>query len=103
MPQQHTEPPKPESVMSQAKETRQRRAAVTAILGTGWKGSKGSEGSRDIYVRRAGRMEVCVKPGRTVDGNFYVGAYEHGKRGALGFSHTETIEQAAVIANRFFA
>jgi hypothetical protein len=89
--------------MSLAQETKARRAAVVAVLGDGWKGSKGSEGSRDIYTRRAGRIEVCVKPERTVNGNFYVGAYEHGKRGALGFQFAQTIEQAAELANRFFA
>jgi hypothetical protein len=89
--------------MSQAQETRQRRAAVTAILGAGWKGERGCEGSRDLYRKRVGRVEVSIKPERTVDGNFYVGGYEHGKRGVLGFSYANTIEQAAVIANGFFA
>lgn len=89
--------------MSQAQETKARRAAVVAVLGSGWKGERGTEGSHDLYRKRVGRIEVSIKPERTVDGNFYVGGYEHGKRGVLGFSYADTIEQAAVIANRFFA
>lgn len=75
--------------MTKAQETKARRASVLLILGSGWKAQKGVEGSRDMYTRNG----VMVMPQRTVDGNFYVGTRR-------GFCYTQTIEQAAKIANQ---
>lgn len=76
--------------MTKAQETKARRAAVLAILGEGWKASKGIEGARDMFKRG----QVLVMAQRTVDGNFYVG-------GPRGFKYTQTLEQAAVLANQW--
>ncbi len=75
--------------MTKAQETKLRRASVLAVLGNGWKASAGVEGSRDMYKRNG----VIVMPQRTIDGNFYVGS------SVRGFRYTQTIEQAAEIAN----
>ena len=76
--------------MNKAQETKARRAAVLAILGPGWKASKGIEGSRDMYKRG----DVVIMPQRTIDGNFYVG-------GKHGFQYTQTIQEAAILANQW--
>ena len=76
--------------MNKSQETKARRAAALAILGSGWKASKGIEGARDMYKFR----NVVVMPQRTVDGNFYVGS-------RTGFCYTQTIEQASAIANKW--
>lgn len=76
--------------MTKAQETKARRAAALAVLGSGWKASKGMEGARDMYKCRG----VIVMPQRTVDGNFYVGS-------TRGFCYTQTIEQAAEVAKKW--
>jgi len=75
--------------MTKAQETRLRRAAALAVLGDGWKASIGEGGCRDAYRLNG----VIVMPQRTVDGNFYVGSR------IRGFRYTQTIEQAAELAN----
>jgi hypothetical protein len=75
--------------MTKAQETRVRRAAALAVLGDGWKASAGVWGCRDAYRLNG----VIVMPQRTVDGNFYVGSR------IRGFRYTQTIEQAAELAN----
>jgi hypothetical protein len=87
-------------MMNKAQETKARRAAVLSILGGGWKGEKGIEGARDMYTFRRDGKSATILPQRTVEGNFYVGAYDHkAKRYLVGRSDVRTIEEAATIAN----
>lgn len=83
--------------MSNAQETKARRAAALAILGSGWKAGRGERGARDLYSSRNGNKLVCIQPERTVDGNFYVGRSVVKGLGG-GFCYTQTFEQAAEIA-----
>lgn len=86
--------------MTKAQETKARRAAVLTILGAGWKSEKGIEGARDMYKIRANGVEATILPQRTVDGNFYVGAYDHkAKRYLVTRADIQTIEQAAAVVN----
>ncbi|MBU9220141.1 hypothetical protein QZM91_00395 [Burkholderia multivorans] len=91
------------TTMTKAQETKARRAAVLAILGDGWKGEKGTEG-RDQYRLRRGSVDVLIVPARTVDGNFYVGHYDHKLKRPRGFTCApKTIEEARDAALRFAA
>jgi len=88
--------------MSKAQETKARRAAILAILGEGWKAEKGTEGARDQYRLRRGHADILIIPQRTVDGNFYVGHYDHQFKRSRGFTcRPTTIEEARDAALRF--
>lgn len=87
--------------MNKAQETKARRAAVLAVLGAGWKVQK-SERAREMFVTRNGNKLACIQKERTVDGNYYVGrAVVKGIGG--GFCYTNTLEEAAKIANTWLS
>jgi hypothetical protein len=83
--------------MNKAKETKSRRAAALSILGAGWTAKAGDK-ARDMFTARNGNRTACIQPERTIDGNFYVGRSVVKGMGG-GFCYTQTIEQAAEIAN----
>lgn len=90
--------------MTKAQETKARRAAVLSILGEGWKAEKGTEGARDQYRLRRGPVDVLILPQRSIDGNFYVGHYDHKAKRSRGFTcRPKTIEEARDAALMFAA
>lgn len=83
--------------MNKAQETKARRAAALSILGAGWKAQAGDK-ARDMFKARNGNKIACIQPERTLDGNYYVGRSVVKGIGG-GFCYTNTLEEAAKIAN----
>lgn len=93
---------------TKAQQTRARRRAVLDVLGEGWKAQAGVDGARDAYKKVVTRpdgskVQLLIMPEKTVDGNFYVGAYNVGgaRPGAGGNGTAQTLEEAKLLAEKF--
>lgn len=92
---------------TKAQQTRERRQAVLDVLGEGWKAQAGVDGARDAYKKvvarpDGGKVQMLIMPEKTVDGNFYVGAYNIGgaRPGAGGNGSAQTLEEAKLMVEK---